>query len=253
MKMTKLLALLLALLMALSLVACGDSGSKKKDKDDDDDKKTSDVDKDDDKKPSDDDDEKKEPGDKDDNKKDPSTGTNELTDQEKIVGKWAGEINALPILGIPRIDEYVDFAVPIYMEFTDDGNMKMYAEKDEFEAALAQATKIFPAAIRKWYDEALPDLLDEYGMTEEDFGYSKEEYVEELLDELSDIDLDYFTDEGAYSMSDGKIALIGDDIDDGSYGLYQFSGGSKLTISKYYSNGFEVENGLFPLSLTKIL
>lgn len=176
----KLLCLLLALMMVVSLMAC-DSGSDKDDDDDDDEEVVDEKDKDEDE----DEDEGED--------KDDDTGKNDdavvAADplSEKILGTWVTYLDMATVLGEQEGFE-TDVQLPVVICFEEDGSVEMAMYEDEAEDAVAELEKdltdfliytMYAEMESAGYSQEETDELfeDEYGMSVEEYCAA---YIEEM-------------------------------------------------------------------------
>ena len=113
---TKIIALLMALLLSLTLTACGAS-----------------------------------PEDSDASE---SADSERLPDAELIVGKWEGDLNvAAAMTNIAGLENYITFTMPYGFEFSAEGIMTVYMEKSKVAAAVDDIDSKLTEGLSKFYDE----------------------------------------------------------------------------------------------------
>ncbi len=227
--LSKLLALLLALAMVFSLVACG-SNNDVADDDDDDDRGSSRVEK-----------------------------QEEESDAEKLLGKWVCNLDLSEAMAdeleMALGDDSIAPSDSIYMNLVldfDDGEFTLSAEIDE------DSLEDYMNALMDNMITYMYDMAEEQGMSKEDFEAAFEEQysmtLEEYVAEQADLAIEGLADEmssefpGYYELDEDEgYIYIGEDEDelDSKEEAMEYSfNGKQLTISAIISDGEELDDPL---------
>ena len=194
----KLLCLLLALMMVVSLVAC-DSGSDKDDDDDDDEEIVDEKDKDED---------------EDEDDTEPSSTEPELTAEELILGTWVIEVELTDeLLGVDDFNTNV--TLPMTITFEEDGTLIMGWLEDDLEDRIAELENDLVA----YMCELMYSEMEASGYSREEtdeafeaaYGFTVEDYCAEYV-EAMDLASNMFgaTTELDYEL-DGDVLITGDE------------------------------------------
>ncbi len=236
MKISKILALLLALVMILSLCACGEKKESDEDSEKKDDKSSSQV------------------ADED------SEVADEAEEKEfTFVGDWAADMDITEALG-EMLDmlgaeglESSKLVVPVNFSFGQDGSYKVEVNKDDFLPVM-----------KDWMGDMLEKILKAQGIE-----MSLEEYLETSGMTLDDILEEAFTDEsidemtgemnstGKYKVEEGKLymSLDGDDeISTDEYIVFEAVSNDEIKFVNAVSGEAEAEElgqMIFPIILKR--
>ena len=196
--MKKVLALLLAMMMVAALFAgCGSKGNKE------------------------------------------SAEKDTRSDAEKIVGTWKGEVDMSDVMQAQAGDEMEikDFKVEVTYEFKEDGTYATQVSEESVGKAMESLIdSLLPYLKENMKTEAealgmsVDQLLEAYGMTEDDLG----ELMLSMVDTSSM--MDNLKREGKYQVKDGKIYINADtqeELDESTYGEYTLKGDTlTLTVNQ---------------------
>lgn len=232
----KLLCLLLALMMVVSLVACDSDSGKEKD-DDDDEEIIDEKDKD-------------EGEDEDEDETEETTTAPELTLAEQILGTWVLEVELTgELLGMEDFE--TDVKLPVAVTFYDDGTMLMGWYEEGMEGAI---------------DELEDDLIAymcELMYTElEASGYSREQ-TDELFEQAYDMTMEEYCAEYVESMDlaasmastqeekdyelDGDVLLV-----DGEEIVIEIDGDTMTFVETNMEDGWATMGITFPAEWTRV-
>lgn len=204
MNLKKLLCLLLALVMVLSLAACSDSDSGKDDDDDEDDEEISeDKDKND----------KNDKDDKDDEDEEP---TEPADPADAILGSWITYIYmTAENTGLDGFS--TDAGLPVVFTFEEDGTATMAAYEEGLEDAIAE----LEADLCEYMVELMYTQLEASGYTREDvdtlfsdtYGMSLAEYAEASVEEMGMYDsFMEINESGDYTIDGNVLKLDGQEL-----------------------------------------
>lgn len=239
MKMTKrLLSLLLALVMVISLVAVMSGCSK--DDEDDDDKGSSNV------------------GDKkDDDKKD----DDDKQETPSLVGVWEGEVDMTDLINQefaadPTMAKYLKvdhFAVVLQFSFKEDGSFVMTIDEDSVKKAFEEMKEPLATGLLKYLeamikeagmDMSVDDLLKMQGTT-------KEEMIDEIMKEMDYKEMvEDATWEGKWELEGNKLYTYERARDDDEYDEITLTA-DKLVLEKNHGGNENMPFDFYPLTLTK--
>ncbi len=226
--MKKLLALVLALIMSLSFVACGES--------------------------------------KDDSKKGDKKGssTAKKSAEELIVGEWETTFEFAKIMSEDDADETLleiiedeGLSLEVVFEFSDNGKFELVADDKSVEKFKKDFTDVMEEYLvatleamigQQGAEMSLDDLLEAQGVT-----------LDELLEEaMVEIDFDEMLEDleqkGKYEVKDDKLYTYEDEIDEDEYIVFEISD-DELEFTKVVTDEEEDALGIanaLPLTLERV-
>ena len=195
-----------------------------------------------------------------------TTAAPELTDQEKLVGTWKGEMDLTEAMKEEVGDdlegfEMGEFKVTVIFKFTQEGTYTMELEEESVEQAMENMItgmegylKAMMEAQAQELGMSLEDLLAASGMTMDDMmtlitaAMEEQDLVGELVKEAKT--------EGKYQAKDGKLfntQSLDEEIDENVYDTYTLEG-DVLTLTESF--GMDDEDAdmmtlVYPIILKK--
>lgn len=195
-----------------------------------------------------------------------TTAAPALTDQEKLVGTWKGDMDLTKAMqdelgeGVEGF-ELDEFKVTVVFEFTKEGTYTMSLD----EASVQKAMEGLIAGMEGFMKTMMEEMAKEAGMTLEDLlaasGMTMEDMMKMVTEELEGQDLvgemvKEAKKEGKYQAKDGKLHLSEDkdeDIEEDVYDTYTLEGDVLTLTATYGADEEETDmmKSVYPIILKK--